>query len=538
MLWLLAKKQLKEIFASYFVNKKTGKARSKAGLIGYFIFFTVIMLFVAGVFFYVAYGLSALTQKGNTWLYFAMMGSLSVLLGAFSSVFNTFTALYKAKDNELLLSLPIPPSKILASRIIQVYFLSFIYSAVVWIPTVVCYLVRNPSVLAGIYGILLTFIISLFVTVISCALGFVVAVISNKLNNKKIFTVIFSLLFFALYYFVYFKLNEFLKTVLANADAISKGMKLYGYPLYVLGKAAFGDTVCFFAITVANCLLFALCLFIMSKTYIKVITKNRGEKKTVYTKTNAPLKTSSVQSALLKREFKHFSQSPIWMLNSGLGVIILPLISIIALIKSKDICLVIDALSLLYPAVVQLVPIAVLSILCLTVSVDAVSASSVSLEGKTFWICRSLPISPSQIFAAKENMAVILNAVPSVIAVILVSVAFKISFSTAVYMCLVMYLYVALLANAGLALNVKSPNLNWVNESVPVKQSSPVVITLFGGWGISVLFSAAFFFLNKYLGMSCDMYLWILVVLLILAIRMLKKWLHTEGVKKFEKIEA
>ena len=42
------------------------------------------------------------------WLYFTLMGLVAIFLGAFGSVFNTYSSLYLAKDNDLLLSLPIP----------------------------------------------------------------------------------------------------------------------------------------------------------------------------------------------------------------------------------------------------------------------------------------------------------------------------------------------------------------------------------------------------------------------------------------------
>ena len=51
-----------------------------------------------------------LHAAGLGWLYFAMMGLIAVLLGAFGSVFTTYSTLYLAKDNDLLLSLPIPVS--------------------------------------------------------------------------------------------------------------------------------------------------------------------------------------------------------------------------------------------------------------------------------------------------------------------------------------------------------------------------------------------------------------------------------------------
>ena len=40
-------------------------------------------------------------------------------MGAFGSVFNTYSSLYLAKDNDLLLSLPIPLRVIISSRLLS-----------------------------------------------------------------------------------------------------------------------------------------------------------------------------------------------------------------------------------------------------------------------------------------------------------------------------------------------------------------------------------------------------------------------------------
>ena len=50
MLKALVKKQFRELFQSYFQNRKTGKGRSKGGVIGMFILFVFIMLFLCLVF--------------------------------------------------------------------------------------------------------------------------------------------------------------------------------------------------------------------------------------------------------------------------------------------------------------------------------------------------------------------------------------------------------------------------------------------------------------------------------------------------------
>ena len=120
MLKLLLKKQLMEIFRSYYYDAKKNKARSKAATIAYIAMFAVLMVVVLGGIFTLlsVKRCAPMAQAGMGWLYFALMGLLAVFLGVFGSVFNTYASLYLAKDNDLLLSMPIPGYVLLASRLL------------------------------------------------------------------------------------------------------------------------------------------------------------------------------------------------------------------------------------------------------------------------------------------------------------------------------------------------------------------------------------------------------------------------------------
>ena len=223
MLKILLKKQLTEIFRGYFYDAKKNKARSRAATAAYLVFFVVLMVGVLGGMFALlsAALCGALASAGMDWLYFALMGLLAILLGTFGSVFNTYSGLYLAKDNDQLLSLPIPVSAIMAARLLSVYLMGFLYSAVVFVPALIVYWVTVPlsaSVVAG--GVLMMVLLSLVVLTLSCALGWVVARISLKLKHKSFITVVVSLLFLAAYYFFYFKAQGVISDLIANAGAV------------------------------------------------------------------------------------------------------------------------------------------------------------------------------------------------------------------------------------------------------------------------------------------------------------------------------
>ena len=198
MLKLLLKKQLFEIFSPYFYDAKKNKVRSKVSTAMFFALFALLIVgLLGGIFTFLAIGLCRPLASANlSWLYFALMGGIAILLGAFGSVFNTYAGLYLPKDNDLLLSMPIPVSALVAARLFSVYLMGLMYSAVVILPAVIVYLATTGITLLSVFGgLILTLLISVFVLTLSCALGWVVAKISQKLRHKSVIVVLASLAF-------------------------------------------------------------------------------------------------------------------------------------------------------------------------------------------------------------------------------------------------------------------------------------------------------------------------------------------------------
>lgn len=154
MLKVLVKKQLMEIFRSYFYNAKKNKAYSKGATAAYVVLFVMLMVGVLGGIFT---GMALMICKPMAeaeveWFYFALMGLTAILLGAFGSVFNTFSSLYLSKDNDLLLSLPIQVSVIMISRLMSVYLMGLMYSGAVTLPAVIVYWVTVEFSVKAVAG--------------------------------------------------------------------------------------------------------------------------------------------------------------------------------------------------------------------------------------------------------------------------------------------------------------------------------------------------------------------------------------------------
>lgn len=494
MFGALIKKQFLELNAFYFQNKKTGKMRSKAGIIGYTVLFLLLFASIGFAFYTVAALLAdSFVSTEFEWLYFSLTGLISIALGVFGSVFNTYAALYHAKDNELLLSMPIPPSYILASRVVGVYAMGLLYEAIIFVPSAIAYWVVAPfKILGVIMPVLIFFVIGFFILTLTCILGYFVALISSKLKNKSFITVILSLAFLAVYYFVYFRLNAFLQNVVSNAEQVGKTVKNVFYPFYQMGKAACGDVLSMLIFTALCLALFAITYFVLSRSFLSIVTVGDNGKKAVYR--SKSLKTSSVSKALFDREMKHFLSSPTYMLNCGLGLVILPALAVLSLIKMRDINGLITVISVAAPKYVSAaVPVIVTVAICLMISMNVISAPSVSLEGKNIWILQSSPIESKTVLKAKNRLHITVNSVPAVLSAVLIGIAFKFDTIQIVLSTCLVFVFICFCGAFGLFLNIKNPNLSWTNETVPIKQSISVTIAIFGGWGIAIGFGALYF---------------------------------------------
>lgn len=531
MLSVLLKKQLTEIFRNYFYNPKTNKARSKAAVAAYIVLFAVLMVVILGGMFTVlsAALCTPLTAAGLDWLYFALMALLATLLGAFGSVFNTYSGLYLAKDNDLLLSMPIPVNTLMASRLLGVYLMGLMYSGVVMLPAVIVYWVATPAPAAAVIGgVLLVFLLSVFVLALSCALGWLVAKISQKLKNKSFITVVLSLAFFGAYYFFYFKAEDLLQELLRSAAVYGARIKGAAYPLYLLGRVGTGDITAMLTVSAVILALFAALWVLLRRSFIRIATATGQSAKRAYRERAAVRR--SVSSALLSKELCRFTASPNYMLNCGMGVLLMPLAGFTLLWKGPDIRAALGAA--LGAEAGAYLSVMLTAALCMLAAMNDMAAPSVSLEGKSLWLMQSLPVEPWQALRAKLRMQVLLTVPPLLLCAVCAAIVYPLGLVRLLVMAVFAASYALLGALAGLTLGVKMPVLTWTDQLMPIKQSAPVMLTLFGGMGYTILLFAGFLLLPGWrLGFAGYAACFAAANLLLCAV--LHRWLRKKGAALF-----
>ena len=535
MLKTLLKKQLLETFHTMFVRSAAGKKGKGKGSV---VLFSLLMVYAYGVIGWLFFTMSRalcqpLCEMGKGWLYFALMGTMATTMGIIGSVFSTYSSLYKAKDNEMLLSMPVKPGMILLARMSGCYVMSLFFESLVLIPVFIAYVMEAGfSVGTMVCAIVILPVLPVFALAISCVLGWVIAQAASRVTKGKSFiTLALSLGFFALYYYVVMQASRYLQLILINSEELAGTIKTFLYPIYQMGLAAEGSFSSLLIFTFITAAVFGAVYLVLSRSFLKLATVNKAAKKTVYNKVMTD--AVSPRGALLKKEFLRLKSSSAYMLNCGMGTLMMLVAAVVLVVKGGTLLEMRESLQglIVFDGTVLLVGSALAAFL---ISMNDFTAASVSLEGKNLWLLQSSPVDPWYVLEAKANMHLILTAVPAVVCCVLLAVFTWLNISAVVSLLIFALVYSDFTAFAGLAINLKMPNLNWTNEAVAVKQGISVLIAIFGSWGIIAIFVGMYFLFGQ--NIEPSVFVGICSVLLAAATVLIRHWIKTRGIKLFARL--
>lgn len=493
MIKALLKKQAGELLSFITGSGKTGKTRNKKMGILYIIVFAYV--FIAGG--YMMYSIAdylcaPLSAVGMDWLFFALVGFFAIGLSIVFGIFTSQPMLYDAKDNDFLLSLPIPASKILFSRMFMLYAQNLLCTLLIFVPALVVY---NHTVgidaLAVIFQVLILLILPLFSLVIECIVGWIVALISSKMRNKNVITLVLSIALLAGYFYLTTKMSGYMEYIIANSRQLGASLINVFYPFYQMGLGASGETKGFLIFAGISVALFVIVYLVLSVSFIKIITTQKGAKKVKYT--GQLLKTRSYSSALFRKELTRFFTTPIYMLNCGLGVIFHIVIAVFAIVK-KDM---ISELFAVIPVFTSHMLPMIVALVSLVAAMDMITAPSVSLEGKNIWILQTMPLDGWQILKAKLKLHLAVNLPSSILCVTVLCITMGIGVAGIIIAEALTIVFVFFCAVMGLVINLKMPNLNWTSEVAVIKQSASVLVSMLVNVGTVFAFGGLYYLMQN-----------------------------------------
>ncbi len=451
------------------LNKMSKKKKKNMVVLYAFIFLLVVAQLVSQSY------LVLDTLLGTGFEMFVIDQQILMLL-MFSVVFSiTNGMILTEKDSEFLLSLPLTKLEILGSKTLFRYIFDFLVSFVILVPVSVIYtIMTKSSVLVIFNSIMLVVFLSLFFLGIEYLINTFVNGVAVKFKNfnliKSVLTTVLLLGFVGGY--MYLTIDGAFKMENGRTAGVT----------FITDFIVDNKYLYFAIIVLASLAIFALGIFAYSRVYGK---KVKGYKSKV--KTLSKSKNSSLFTTLIKKEFKTYLSTTVYLMNTIIGYIMIMGASVaLIFIKVDGLMITTDIIKLI---------IYFVSAFCLATC--STTNSSISLEGNKFWLYKSLPISSKVFVYSKVAMNYILVLVSSTIAFIMLLISNKVG---VIYSLLT---YVMLLSNGlivslvGIIINMLFPKLDYENETAVVKQSASVGISMLGFMVIFMVFPLLYLILTS-----------------------------------------
>ncbi|MFQ8600428.1 MAG: putative ABC transporter permease subunit [Oscillospiraceae bacterium] len=110
------------------------------------------------------------------------------------------------------------------------------------------------------------------------------------------------------------------------------------------------------------------------------------------------------------------------------------------------------------------------------------TACSISLEGKNFWLLRSLPVSTRTVLWSKIALNLLLILPVVALNAVILSIGLRVNVLQAALLFFTPAAYGLFISIAGQLLNLLFPNFGWTNETAVIKQSAPAFLTMLAGF--------------------------------------------------------
>lgn len=480
--------QLKNLYGlNVFRYTKDKKAKQRTIGLGFVwaLLILMIMTYVGGmVFGYVYLGMGEVVPA-----YLVMLSSLIILL---FSVFKAGAIIFQQNAYDILCSLPVSQTAIVVSRFIRMYVENLLITLMLMIPGIVVYgVLLKPAISFYLLGAVVTVFVPLIPITISTFLGALITAITCRMKYKSLVSAALMILMvvgmmgLTSMASTYEEVTiEMLKNL---SDIMTQAIESIYPPAIWLGSAMVsGDLLPCILCILGGFAVFAITMALVSSNFHGICRMlNSTTAKHDYEMKS--LQKASVLGALLKREWKRYFSSSIYISNTIVGPVMAVVLSVSILVVGTDVMQ--QALGL--PIDIDgLVPF----VLAGTFSMMTTTCTSISLEGKEWWIVKSLPIRAKDLLDSKLLLGLALSLPFYLVSEVLLVIALKPDAMELVWLVLIPLVMIVFANVFGLTINLKMPVFDWENEVVIVKQSASAALGGLGGFAL-ILVSAVPVFL-------------------------------------------
>ena len=504
----------------------------------------ILAIYLMGYIGFMSFGLySELDKQGSAYVLLSIFTFAITLLTLIEGMYKTGSLLFNCKDDDLLLSLPIKRSTVLFVRIFKFYLFELLYNSLFLLPVILAYIPFSKSLITYILVAILVILLSPIIPIaISSIIGALTSTISTRFKHKNIVEIVLSFVLLAGVFFVSMNGTKFMDYLVNNASKLNDIITKYYYPAGVVGKLANNFNVIDLLIFVGlNIVVFLLTILMISKVYFKINTMVRSTKSKTSKNKNYTVKTRSIRSSLIKKELNTFFSTPVFIVNSGFGLVLFVIIVSLMIIKT-------DTFSTMFihtntgealnnNIFMNNISLIILLMMVFTAFMTSITNSVISLEGRNINILKSLPVKVKTILMSKIYACMVITTPVFILGLIALLIKFKFNIIEFILLVLLSIMMPLISHFIGILINLKYPKLDAESSAEVVKQSTSSLISVMIGMGlmffnIGLIIVCMIFEFNSIIVLSGLLLVFVLIDSLLYLI--LNKW----GTKKFNSLEA
>ncbi len=468
-----------------FSRDRTAKKRAGAMLAVWMVLAVVLIVYTGGL----SYGLVYLGLEKVIPAYLIAISSLLVF---FFGMLKAGSALYSREGYEILCALPVTQAAVAGSRFVRMYVENLLPTLAILLPGIAVYAwaVRpGPAfylaVLLGIWAV------PLLPMAGAVLVGALVTGISSRMRHKSLISSALSILavlaiFYGISRFSHMDGGLHPEQMRKLADTVFSLLGKVYPPAVWLGRAlmegSWGQSLGWAALSLGVFVLVGACVSFRFRQICQSLFGSSAR----HDYEMGDLKEDTVLRALCRREFKRYFSSTVYLTNTIIGPIMSCLFSGALLFVD------LESLTGQLPIAVDvcsLAPFAMVGMLCMMTT----TSTSISMEGKNWWIVKSLPLSVKSVLDAKLLMNLLLLLPFYLLSELLMLLALQPGGAELVWMLLLPGVIILFSCVYGLTINLRFPVMDWESEVTVVKQSASAMLGGMGGFLVSIVCLAVFF---------------------------------------------
>ena len=464
------------------------------------------------------------------------------LMTIMEGIYKIGPLLFNCHDDDLLLSLPIERKTVLFVRIFKLYVFELLFNSLFILPVMISYISWAPNIDWTYYltSIIMLFLLPVIPIIISCIIGYLTSSLSSRFKYKNAVQIILSMALLLGILYISYNIDGILNYVMQHASSVDDLITKIYYPAGMYTKLVTNfnalDLISFIAV---NLLLFAITIFVLSKSYFKINSRLKGVTNTKKVKIkDLTIKSHSVRNSLVKKELKMFFKTPVFIVNAGFALVLFIVAVISVVVKYDGVIKLITSKEAGFNIPLELITnnlsIVVFILLLVTSCLTSITNSLISLEGQKINILKSLPIDPKTILMSKIYACLLITTPVLLIGNVILFIKFKLSIIESILLIILSLLIPLVSHFIGLIVNLKYPKLDATNPTEVVKQSTSSLVSVTIGMALLII---SLIIVTNIMGkISSLMILGISCLIFVLIDFILYLYLCKNGVKTFNEL--